>query len=266
MRQRGVIVGVAGAWLVALGTSAFAQDGGAAELPERYPLVYIERPLTLPALMAETSLSAGYWWVSEPEDEEPGTAEAEDFARAGAGARFGITDWWQVSASTYYWLEPDDQWSQLVNLASRARVLDTELLDMAPGADAQLLFDGNRSTEPVAAVFVDAHTRIRFCHRLLRRSALYLGDDLVSFGIGDFRRASIDLNAIWALQMRDHVALRFSWQIFHARLYGETQESHGPSPQEMNLLVSPASWIDIWLGYQLRSLAQGLVAGVAVRF
>ena len=69
------------------------------------------------------------------------------------------------------------------DLCAVVRVIDTDLIDVAPGADALLMFDGDRGTEPVPLTSIDAHARLQFCSRWLGRTALYLGDDLVTFGL-----------------------------------------------------------------------------------
>ena len=249
----GVVVGLVGCWT----TPAAAQVAAAEEVDDRvaeepeYATIYIERPLTLPALMPQASVVSRYWWV----DEE------ENVATTRVTAIFGLTDWWQASATTRWWLAPDREWGEGVTVASRVQALDTARVDVAPDLEVSMLFDGDRDTEAVPAVSVAALARVR----ILRRSALYVGDDVATFGLGDDRSASLDLNAAFVSQFSDHLAISVGTQLVHLRLFGDIRESGGPYLPGVSLIASPASWIDCWVGWQYGSSRDGLVAGVAGR-
>lgn len=256
---RRLLAGVSVVWLLAVGPAGRADDGqsgatveAAAPVNPTYPIAYIERPLTLPALMTEAELSAGYWWVEEE----------ENVSTTRVTASFGLTDWWQASAWTRFYLKPDSEWGETVGVATRMRALDTARFDLAPGLSLPLLFDGDRDTWPVPAVTIHGRARIR----VLRRTALYFGDNLAPFGLGDSESASIDLNSAVVSQFNEHLSMRLSAQIFHIRVYGDVRESSaGPGVFSMSLLMSPTNLIDVWLGYQLSSSSDGVVGGIAGR-
>jgi hypothetical protein len=249
---------VVAACLLAAETTSLADSGQAlsaeelaAPQPEAYPTAYIERPLTLPAMMAEASATAAHWWIDDEEDESTGRALAS----------VGLTDWWQVSTRTRFFLSPERAWSETVGVASRLLVVDTARFDFAPGLDATLLFDGDRDTPGVRAVAIDSLARFR----IWRRAALYLGDDLARFGFGDGRSISVDLRAAYVTQLGDHVALRVSALLVHLRAFGDGPVSGGPSVPAMSTIVTPASWIDLWVGFQPASDSEGLFGGLSCR-
>jgi hypothetical protein len=225
------------------------------EQPE-YPIRFIDRPLTLPGLMAEASLRAGYWWV---EDEENASTTS-------VGASFGMTDWWQASVSTRFWLAPESEWGRVVRFETRVRAIDTARIDFAPGLYIPVVFDGDRDTEAVPLIAIDAHTRIR----AFRKIAFFFGENLVPIGLGDEASASINLNGSFLQQLSDHHAIRMSMQFFHIRLHGDVRESGGPAgPISITALFAPTNWIEMWLGYQAVSTstttANGVIGGVAGR-
>ena len=249
---------MAGVFVLAASSGARAQDAGDAASSNLasesagYPVVYIDRPLTLPGSMAEVAAGAGYWWV---EDEE-------NVAATRVAGSVGLTDWWEAAVTTRFDLAPDRGWGQVVGVGTWLRALDTARFDLAPGLSAPLVFDGDRDTEPVPVVEIDALTRIR----VLRRMALHVGDDLVPVGLGDDASVSVDLNAAVVSQMNDRFAVRVSMQLFHIRLHGDARESDGPAgPLSFTFLFSPATWLDLWLGYQVSSTANGAIAGIAAR-
>jgi hypothetical protein len=141
------------------------------------------------------------------------------------------------------------------------QALDTARVDVAPDLEVSMRFDGDRDTEAVPAVSVGALARIR----ILKRSALYVGDDVATFGLGDDRSASVDLNAAFVSQFADHLAISLSTELVHIRLFGDIRESGGPYLPAVSLIESPASWIDCWVGIQYGSNSDGLFAGVAGR-
>jgi len=252
-----VLIGVA-VFETSVGAQAQeAEDGAslnvAASESEGYPVAYIERPLTLPALMAEAAVGAGYWWVEEE----------ENVANTSVSGTLGLTDWWEVRVRTRFNLAPEDGWNQVVGVGTSFRAIDTDRFDLAPGLSVPVVFDNDRSTEAVPIVRVDALARIR----VFRRLALYVGNDVVPIGLGDNESVSIDLNAAVVSQMNSRFAVRASMQLFHVRLHGDVRESDGPAgPLSMTFFFSLASWMDVWLGYQLSSTADGVFAGIAGRF
>ncbi|HEY8144474.1 MAG TPA: hypothetical protein VIG06_17450 [Kofleriaceae bacterium] len=225
-------------------TPSVTEDG-------EYPTVYIERPLTLPALMTEASLRFRYWWV----DDE------ENVATTRVTASLGLTDWWQASATTRWFVAPEREWGEVVTVASRVQALDTARVAVAPDLEVSILFDGDRNTEAIPAVSVGALARIR----ILKRSALYVGDDVATFGLRDDGYASVDLNAAFVSQFSDHLAISLGTRLVHIRLFGDIGESGGPYLPAVSLIASPASWIDYWLGFQYGSSSDGLIAGIAAR-
>ena len=248
--------------LFATMSSVCAQEeaGAIVELPSggqpEYPIRFIDRPLTLPGLMAEASVGAGYWWV---EDEE-------NVSTTRVTARFGITDWWQASVSTRFWLAPEGEWGRVVGFQTRVRAIDTTRIDFAPGLYIPVVFDGDRDTEAVPLIAIDAHTRIR----AFRKIAFFFGEGLVPIGLGDEASASIDLNGGFLQQLSDHHAIRMSMQFFHIRLHGDVRESGGPAgPMSITALFAPTNWIETWLGFQAASTstttANGVIGGVAGR-
>ncbi len=201
--------------------------------------------------MTEASLAFRYWWV----DDE------ENVATTRVTASFGLTDWWQASATTRWWWAPEGEWGEVVTVASRVQAVDTARVDVAPDLEVSMLFDGDRDTEAVPAVSVGALTRIR----ILKRSALYVGDDVATFGFGDDGSASVDLDAEFVSQFSDHLAISLSTQLVHVRLFGDIRESGGPYLPAMSLIGSPASWIDWWVGFQPGSGSDAVFAGIAGR-
>lgn len=230
---------------------AEAEEVDHPEPAAEYPVVFIERPLTLPARMTQVSLSAGYSFVEEE----------DDVSSTRVGAVVGLTGWWQVSASTRWRLAPERAWGDVVGVGSRVLVVDTARFDFAPGLSVPVLFDGDRETGAVPAVTIDAIARIRAA----RGIALYLGDDLVTFGLAGDRAASIDLDAALVTQVNDHLAVRISAEVLHVRLRGDGRESGGPYWVALMAVASPASWIDLWLGVQLQSGSDAAIAGVTGR-
>ena len=258
-RWREVVADLVAAWILAASSTARAQDASGIAAPEtnpgeaeEYPTAYIERPLTLPALMSEASLRAAYWWVDEEENVSTTIVRAS----------FGVTDWWQASAWTRWFVEPDREWAQTVGFATRALTLDTARVDVAPGLSALLRFDGDRATAPVPALTIDGNARIR----VFRRGAVYVGNDLARFGFGDVASLSIDLNAAYVLQMNAHLSLHIWVQLFHIRVAGDVPESGGPYVPGLTWFISPASWLDLWIAGYLGSRSDGISAGVAARF
>ncbi len=216
-----------------------------------YPTVYIERPLTLPALMAQASVASAYWRV----DDE------ENVSTTRVTASLGLTGWWQASATTRWFMAPEREWGEVVTVASRVQALDTARVDVAPDLEVSMLFDSDRDTEAIPEVSLGVLARIR----ILKRSALYVGDDVATFGLGDAGSASVDLNAAFVSQFSDHLAISLVTQLIHVRLFGDIRESGGPYLPAMSLIASPASWIDCWVGFQFGSSRDGLFAGVAGR-
>ncbi len=256
--SRRAVAALFAAWILAASTTAWAQDAGGIAAPQttpgetqEYPTAYIDRPLTLPALMSEASLRAAYWWVDEDEDVSTTTVRAS----------FGVTDWWQASAWTRWYVEPDRAWGQTVGIATRVLALDTARVDAAPGLSAPLVFDGDRDTQPVPRLTIDGNARIR----IFRRSAVYLGHDLVTLGFGDAAFTSIDLRAGYVIQMNDHLALQIWTYLFHIRVAGDIPESSGPSVPGATWFLSPVSWLDVWLGAHAASGAESISIGVAAR-
>ena len=239
-------------WCIDPAAAQIAEDvGDQGDAEPAYPTVYIERTLTLPALMTQASLAFRYWWV----DDE------ENVATTRATATFGLTDWWQASATTRWFVEPEREWGEAVTVASRVQALDTARVDVAPDLEVSTRFDGDRDTEAIPAVSVGALTRIR----ILKRSALYVADDVVTFGLADEPSASVDINAAVVFQHGDHVATRASAQLMHIQAYGDGRESGGPNRLAVSVIVSPAWWVDLWAGFELGSSSDGLFAGVAGR-
>lgn len=257
--RRGSYAVVAEVAILAVSSGARAQDAEdgaslnvAASEAEGYPLAYIERPLTLPGVMAEAAVGVGYWWVEE----------GENVATTSVSGTLGLTDWWEARVRTRFNLAPEDGWNQVVGVGMSFRAIDTDRFDLAPGLSVPVVFDSDRSTEAVPIVRVSASARFVF-----RRVALYVGNDLIPIGLGDNESVSIDLNAAIVSQMREGIAVRASMQVFHVRLRGDVRESDGPAgPLSFTFLFTPANWMDVWLGYQLSSTADGVITGIAGRF
>ena len=200
--------------------------------------------------MAQASVASGYWWVEEE----------ENVSTTRVTASLGLTDWWQASATTRWLVVPEREWGEVVTVASRVQALDTERVAIAPGLEVAMRFDGDRDTEAVPAVTVDALARIH----ILKRSALYVGDGLMTVGFGN-AATSLDVNAALVQQAGDHLAVRISSELVHIRLDGDGRESGGPYRFDLGVIASPASWIDFSLGIQLQSAGDGIVGRVAGR-
>jgi hypothetical protein len=235
--------------------TAAAQVAEADEVDQRqpaaeYPTAYIERPLTLPASMAEVVLRHGYRWIEDDENTSTTTVRAN----------FGATEWWQASAWTRWRVAPDREWGETVGIATRVRAIDTGRFDLAPGLSVPVVFDGDRDTAPVPWVTVDANCRIR----IFRRSAVYIGHDLATFGLGN-SFVSIDLHAGYVTQFSRHLGLQIWAQLVHIRVAGDIGESGGPYLPGATLFLSPASWLDVWIAGHTTSRSDGLSVGVAGR-
>lgn len=246
----GVLLGYWTSPAVAQVAAAKEVDDRAADEPE-YPTAYVDRPLTLPAFMAEASVVSRYWSVDDD----------EDVSTSRVTAIVGLTDWWQASATTRWSLAPERAWGEVVTMGSRVQALDTARVDVAPGVGVGMLFDGDRDTEAISSVTVDGRTRIR----ILRRSALYIGHDLVTFGLAGDRSASVDLNAAIVFQHGEHLATRASAQLMHIEVYGDGRGSGGPNFFGVTTIVSPAWWIDLWAGFELSGSGNDVLGGVAGR-
>ncbi|HEU5057470.1 MAG TPA: hypothetical protein VFU21_13130 [Kofleriaceae bacterium] len=246
----GVVLAACGPGLAVAQVATEQVDGGE-DGSTGYPVVFVERPLTLPARMAQVSISGARWWIEEE----------DDVSITSVGAVVGLTDRWQVSSSTRWRLAPEREWREIVGVGSRVLAVDTARFDLAPGLSVPILFDGDRDTGAVPAVTLDAIARIR----AVRRIALYLGDDLATVGFTGDGSASIDLNATLVTQLNDHLALRISAEVLHIRLHGDGRESGGPYWLAWMAVASPASWIDLWLGIQLQSESDAAIGGVTGR-
>ena len=212
--------------VVAIGASVARADP--------WPRAAIDRPLTLDRGLIEAEVSAGAarWRVL-------GLALHDD--AIAIGARWGISDRWQLDLATAIDVAPDAQWTGLVRAAAARRVIEDSRLDLA--ATARL--DGCAACG--FSIFSTAALGAPLRWRASDRAYVHAGREILPVTLRPYVALDLSLRAGAGLQLTHTIAAELDAELARVTVIGQWRDDRwlANAPLRVSALASIAPRVDL---------------------